>query len=222
MTTLPMPQAATTPAPAQAGTPAAPADAPAAQVSVTPASAPLAGVPAPEVYQAYRAQLRVLRDQLETLDDSRRELVGRLREGTVSDADRAGIDQRLTQVDQQIAAKQIAIAEAEARVAQAAAVPGATREPPRPPERLSASDVAEMSAVIFTILAIPLVLAWARRIWRKSSVTINLPPELTDRLTSMERSIDTVAMEVERIGEGQRFVTQLMNERTKAPQLPQR
>jgi hypothetical protein len=214
-------------APQATATPAPPAPAQ-SQVSVTQTTAPAApaaGASANQVYAAYRSQVRVLREQLETLDDSRRELVSRLREGTVSEADRAGVDQRLTQIDQQIAAKQIAIAEAEALVAQAAAVPGATDSPPRPPERLSAEDVAEMSAVIFTILAIPLVLAWARRIWRRSSVTINLPPELTDRLTSMERAIDTVAVEVERIGEGQRFVTQVMAERAKAAPLapgPQR
>lgn len=168
-----------------------------------------------QIYQGLRAQRRELLNQVESLEDSRGELVSRLREGTVSDADRAGIDQRLTVVDQQLAAKQVALGEAEAKLAISASVPGATIEPPRPPDRLTASDVAEMSAVIFTILAIPLVLAWARRIWRRSSVTINLPAELTERLTSMERSIDTVALEVERIGEGQRFVTQLMADRAR-------
>lgn len=40
--------------------------------------------------------------------------------------------------------------------------------------------------------------------------------EFTDRLSSIERSVDAVALEVERIGEGQRFMTQLVNERSAA------
>jgi hypothetical protein len=37
-------------------------------------------------------------------------------------------------------------------------------------------------------------------------------PEFTDRLTHLEQSVDAVAVEVERIGEGQRFVTRLITE----------
>jgi len=39
-----------------------------------------------------------------------------------------------------------------------------------------------------------------------------LPRELTDRLTHLEQSVDAVAIEVERIGEGQRFMTRLFTE----------
>ena len=40
-----------------------------------------------------------------------------------------------------------------------------------------------------------------------------LPHELSDRLTRLEQSVDAVAIEVERIGEGQRFMTRLFTER---------
>jgi hypothetical protein len=36
-------------------------------------------------------------------------------------------------------------------------------------------------------------------------------------MATMERGIDAIAVEVERIGEGQRFVTQLLAERAEAP-----
>jgi hypothetical protein len=39
-----------------------------------------------------------------------------------------------------------------------------------------------------------------------------LPGDLIDRLTRLEQSIDAVAIEVERIGEGQRFMTRLFTE----------
>jgi hypothetical protein len=38
------------------------------------------------------------------------------------------------------------------------------------------------------------------------------PGDLSDRLTHLEQSIDAVAIEVERIGEGQRFMTRLFTE----------
>ena len=55
---------------------------------------------------------------------------------------------------------------------------------------------------------------YARRIWRWSgSVAANQPGELTDALTHLEQSVDAVAIEVERIGEGQRFMTRLFTEK---------
>ena len=39
-----------------------------------------------------------------------------------------------------------------------------------------------------------------------------LPGEFTDRLTHLELSVDAVAIEVERVGEGQRFMTRLFTE----------
>jgi hypothetical protein len=53
----------------------------------------------------------------------------------------------------------------------------------------------------------------ALRLWRREESVIPAPrPELTDRLTHLEQSVDAVAIEVERIGEGQRFMTRLFTE----------
>ena len=41
-----------------------------------------------------------------------------------------------------------------------------------------------------------------------------IPPEVVDRLTRMEQAIDSIAVEVERISEGQRFTTKLLSEKT--------
>lgn len=40
-----------------------------------------------------------------------------------------------------------------------------------------------------------------------------LPPEVTARLERMEQAIDSIAIEVERISEGQRFTTKVLAER---------
>lgn len=47
---------------------------------------------------------------------------------------------------------------------------------------------------------------------RDGSVSTALPGEFTDRLTHLEQSLDAAAIEVERIGEGQRFMTRLFAE----------
>ncbi len=54
---------------------------------------------------------------------------------------------------------------------------------------------------------------YARRIWRPAGSAIAGPThELIDTLTHLEQSVDAVAIEVERIGEGQRFMTRLFTE----------
>lgn len=54
---------------------------------------------------------------------------------------------------------------------------------------------------------------YARRIWRWGGSEIpDLPREFTDGLTHLEQSVDAVAIEVERIGEGQRFMTRFFTE----------
>jgi hypothetical protein len=65
---------------------------------------------------------------------------------------------------------------------------------------------------IFVVL-LPLSIAMARRIWKRSSQAIvAFPQELADRLNRLDQSMDSIAIEVERIGEGQRFVTRVMTD----------
>lgn len=208
-------------APAPPAAPQPPAT-PGASVVVQPG---LPGVAEPSaVYQGLVAMRRVVRGQLEGLQERREEIVQRLREGAVSDADRAGLDQQLAQVDQQIAATNIRLAEVEAQVATAAAVPGATVDPNPPPNPWQygpPEEVVGMAMGFSFLLLMPFAIAYARRLWRKSAaVTVALPPQLVDRMESLERSMDAVAVEVERIGEGQRFVTQLLADRARAAALP--
>jgi hypothetical protein len=61
---------------------------------------------------------------------------------------------------------------------------------------------------------------YGRRSWGQGDSEIPTPPhELTDRLTQLEQSVDAVAIEVERIGEGQRFMTHLFTD-TDTPRAP--
>ena len=206
------------------GTPAAPPpppQSPAASTATTVAPSAPSGATAAEIYQGLRAQRNVLGEQLRGLERTRDGIINDMRQGAPSDGARAGLEQRLAQVDQRIASVSLQIGEADAQVAVAAAIPGAAVEPPREPRSGPDPDIVAMGLFFTGLLLLPLVIAWSRRIWRRNAVTVSLPPELNDRMLGLERAVDSVAVEVERIGEGQRFVTQLMAERER-PALAER
>jgi hypothetical protein len=61
--------------------------------------------------------------------------------------------------------------------------------------------------------------AWAKWLQHGRSQSGNTP-EVAERLERIERAIDTVAIEVERLGEGQRFTTRLLQDVNKAANSP--
>ncbi|HLB08933.1 MAG TPA: hypothetical protein VK617_05340 [Gemmatimonadaceae bacterium] len=63
-----------------------------------------------------------------------------------------------------------------------------------------------------TAIGWPIARAIARRMDREA-VQPKIPLELQGRLERMEQAIDSIAVEVERISEGQRFTTKLLSER---------
>jgi hypothetical protein len=64
----------------------------------------------------------------------------------------------------------------------------------------------------------PLAVAIARLVWKRASH----PPmkaidnEMSERMRRLESGVDAIALEVERISEGQRFVTKLLADREKS------
>ena len=61
----------------------------------------------------------------------------------------------------------------------------------------------------------PLARAFASRLERKP-VGPGVTPEVAARLERMEHAIDSIAIEVERISEGQRFTTKLLSDKATA------
>jgi hypothetical protein len=181
---------------------------------LAPQATPTATSNAAEMYQAMRAQRRELGRQLESLEEKRGELQQQLQqaaEGPSNSVDRKGIEQRLTDIDQRIAETDKQIAAADAAVAKTAAVPGAVIEtPPRQPEG-PPDEVLALSGIFILAVLMPLSIAWARRIWRRGAAAVTaLPKDLMDRLGRIEQAVDAIAVETERLGEGQRFVTSIL------------
>jgi hypothetical protein len=70
-----------------------------------------------------------------------------------------------------------------------------------------------LGGVFMFVVLLPLSIAYARRIWRRGAAVItSLPKELTAQLSRMEQSMEAMSIEVERIGEGQRFMAKVMSE----------
>lgn len=174
-----------------------------------------AGEAAQAAYEAARAQRRELGHQLEQLESKRGELSReRQRQVTNGNPEAAtGIDSRIAEIDKRIADVDKQIAAADVQVARAAAIPGAV-QPDEPPQRNGPPDEVFAIPIVFTIFVLfPIALAYARRIWRRSTPTeMKMPAEWGDRMSRLEQNLDTIAVEVERVSEGQRFMTKALVE----------
>ncbi len=192
--------------------------------SVAQTAPPAAGTPAApatsaQMLEASRAVVRELRNQLERAEDQRQEIQRAMNEDGISAADRTGLEARLKDTDARIVSLDQQIAAADARVAQAAAVPGATTPPPRPiVQRTGPPEEAWVLGGMFIFFVMmPVAVAYARRIWKRGTVsTVEMPAELSDRLNRLEQAVDAVAVELERVGEGQRYVTKVFSEQQRA------
>jgi hypothetical protein len=61
-------------------------------------------------------------------------------------------------------------------------------------------------------IGVPLVRAFARWLDRRSVVPAGIPADLGGRLDRIEQAVEAVAIEVERISEGQRFTSKLLSD----------
>jgi hypothetical protein len=67
------------------------------------------------------------------------------------------------------------------------------------------------ATAIILAIGVPLARALGRRMDAESKGP-RIPTEVVERLERMEQSLDAVAVEIERISEGQRFTTKLLSE----------
>ena len=77
-----------------------------------------------------------------------------------------------------------------------------------------------LTAIVLAI-GIPLVRGIVRR-WDRKGAAPEVAPDTAARLERIEQAIDAMSIEVERIAEGQRFVTRLMTDRAERVALPLR
>jgi len=173
------------------------------------------------VYEGYVHQREELRNQLSRLGDQRDDLARQLQDlatGPSDPTNRAGLQSQLAQIDKRVADVTVQLANADANVAAAAAIPGAVVEPPPPPARSGPPDEFwVLSGIFIFVVLMPLSIGFARRLWKRSAAAVtSIPQDIYDRFTRVEQSLDTIAIEVERLGEGQRYVAKVLTERQAA------
>lgn len=168
------------------------------------------------------AGLRMRREELvDQLDRARNRRSGVLEEMTnASGVERAGLEQRLSTIDQRIVqieadigATERALTSAPSSLLGAAAQAEQARQDAidanQPPID---EEVIAVLSVMAMVMMIPIVIAHARRIWKRPQPARVLPPATESRLERIEQAVESIAVEVERVSEGQRFVTRLMSE----------
>lgn len=175
------------------------------------------GANAAATYQAYRNQRSELTHQLDRYQGQRGGISDRLRSQRLSLVDRQGLEQQLVVVDKRIADIESQLAVADANVARAAAVPGAVVEVPPPLPHGPPEEVYVLSGMFMFVVLLPLSIALARRVWRRgAAVVTQIPQDIYDRFSRIDQSLDAIAIEVERLGEGQRYLTKLQADRALA------
>jgi hypothetical protein len=78
-----------------------------------------------------------------------------------------------------------------------------------------AKDVAISFFIVaaICIIGFPIMRAIAKRIERAAPQPVQVPAELQTQIQQLVQSVDAIAIEVERISEGQRFTTKMLTER---------
>lgn len=70
--------------------------------------------------------------------------------------------------------------------------------------------------LVLCVVGFPIARAIARWMDRRGT-PVQASPEMSTRLQSIEQAVESIAVEVERISEGQRFTTRVLSERTHEP-----
>jgi hypothetical protein len=165
------------------------------------------------IWQGAAAARRELNNQRISLQDQRRGIAEQLRNPMVGGADRQGLEQQIVSIDARIAALDKELAAANSRVASTALIPGAVVEERHEPGRPYVEG-SVLTAMFIVCVLFPLSVALALRFVRRGAAAVAaLPREMMDRFDRLDQAVDAMAVEVERIGESQRFVTRLMSER---------
>ncbi|HEX4681925.1 MAG TPA: hypothetical protein VH277_04405 [Gemmatimonadaceae bacterium] len=162
-----------------------------------------------------QAQLGDLRVTLSALRAEWRGLQEQLSSMRIDNPARPPVQQQAADVGVKIASTQGDIARIEAQLAQKGVYTGTPQPGPPPAHRQFDPDLAAglMFAFIFAVL-MPISIAMARRLWKGRPVILPAPDQtVAPRLDRLEQSIDAIAIEIERVSEGQRFVTRILAER---------
>ena len=175
------------------------------------------GVPTSRAeYLALRAKREALSDQLISAAGRRKDLAEELKSADASA--RPGLLERIKVLDDRIVRLENEIDRTGELVANTSPLVMSRASVQDPGQIASqvAGEIVPLVAILSIFVFMPIAIALSRLIWRRAS---GAPRQaVTDhatqqRLEQLQQSVDTIAIEVERISEGQRFVTRMMSDR---------
>jgi hypothetical protein len=170
--------------------------------------------------RALRAQRTELSNQLNSAEGRRDDIVGALRDASASE--RPGLEARLKVLDDRIIELEQEIARTGELISQAPGnlLTSSQTAPASGGFPVRNVDVTAIAMVFMIFVLAPIAFTVARSLWKRATTAPpKLDTETQERMRRLESAVDAVAIEVERISEGQRFVTKLLSERQKE-QLP--
>ena len=164
---------------------------------------------------ALKARRSLLSDQLQSADSRRKALSQLARNAT--GADKAGLEQRIAVLDARLARLESDIDETGKLLASTPAALASTRSSTGVnfgPNNNKMDDAIPVISILGMLALFPIAISIARNLWRRGSLPPAAHPdrESTQRLERMEQAMEAIAIEVERVSEGQRFVTRLLSE----------
>ena len=162
--------------------------------------------------QALLTRRESLSEQLESVADRRHQLAMELAE-TPDGAARSGIEARLGLLDNRILQLESDLAKTGRELSAASPVMVATAEErmAEPPPDYFPQGMAVGGVSV--LLACATLYFFARRRWRRALRAVPATPSADSaRLERLEHGMEAIAIEIERVSEGQRFVTRLLSE----------
>ena len=151
-------------------------------------------------------------DQLASVTSRRRELVSEIRSAPDGVA-RTGLEERMKVLDQRIMQLETDLSVVGRELAAAPADLVSYSE--TRPQSGDPDAFEEGMAIGLSMIAVPLVLVLLWRRFRRKRRPTAKPAAITEsdgRLERLERGMEAIAIEIERVSEGQRFVTRLLSE----------
>jgi hypothetical protein len=153
----------------------------------------------------------ILRAEIEGVKKEIRELTGQLTPGT-TDARESAIEAQLDGATERLERLQTQLDQ----IVSGRPVTTSTGGAPAFPEEIPRQAMNLSLWVILTIAVTILGVAWARAFGRRPPRAT--APDVSPRLDRIEQAIEAVAIEVERISEGQRFTNKVMGDLRALPQ----
>ena len=193
-------------------------------VSLGPQGSEVITIPAPRTARdidALKARRDELSNQLQSVDSRRSKLISQLKQTSDPTAIR-GLESRLSLLDARQLQLESDIQQTGQQLTSPAAGLLATTATQPAFAGLGQRDVMTLSVLSILFIFFPLAFGAARAMWKRSSRPGPAPAVFTEtaqRLERLEASVDAIAIEIERISEGQRFVTKLLSEGQPAPMI---